>query len=77
MGKLFAAIYDFFARHKPLYWILLVFSTLALAWGASRLTYYEDITDFFPEGKKQLTGVFENMKSGLPKIPVRLSKLPA
>lgn len=63
MGKLFAAIYDFFARHKPLYWILLVFSTLALAWGASRLTYYEDITDFFPEGKKQLTGVFENMKS--------------
>lgn len=63
MDRLFVAIYDFFARHKVWYWVLLVVSIACFGLLASRLDCSEDITDFFPDDGKELLEVFDNMKA--------------
>lgn len=65
MDRVFVAIYDFFERRKRLFYSILAASTVLLASSASRVTFSEQITNFFPDGKDggRHGIVFGNMKA--------------
>ena len=64
MVLLFLSLYDFFEKHRAIFWGVFVSILISLAIGASQIKIEEDITKFFPEDKKveNLNYVFQNSK---------------
>lgn len=64
MNRALIALYDFFERHRVLFWVFLVGSFLLLAWGAMQVRFEENVTRFFPDTKdaRRTSSVFENLK---------------
>ena len=64
MAGLFISIYDFFDRHKTVFWISFAGILLLIAFSASKIKVEEDITRFFPEDERveKLNYVFQNSK---------------
>lgn len=55
MSKIFIAIYNYFQRHKVLFYSFLLISIVLMVWATSLLKIRQNITDFFPtkgEGDK-------------------------
>ena len=63
MSKIFIGIYNFFERHKPLFYSFLVVSVVLMALAVSRISFRHNVTDFFPAtGDNNITAeVFQNL----------------
>ena len=74
MVSFFLFLYDFFEKHKSIFWSAFVSIVVLLAVGAFQIKIEEDITKFFPEDKKveNLNYVFQNSKFA-EKLTVMLS----
>ena len=63
MANLFINIYNFFSRHKALMWLLLCVTVILMIVSAVNVRYVEDITNFFPKQKQDISLVFDNLKA--------------
>ncbi len=63
MGKFFVKIYDYFINHKLLMWLILFASTVLMTIASLQVDYVEDITNFFPKSKDNVSLIFKNLKS--------------
>ncbi len=61
MGKLFVKIFDFFQRYKWGMYLSLFISLALMIVLASRVSYQEDITSFFPKQKQDVAAVFKQI----------------
>ena len=63
MGKFFIAIYHFFEHRKVLFYSFLVVSVALMAVAVSRISFRQNVTDFFPAaGDNDKTAeVFQNL----------------
>lgn len=64
MTKLFIGLYNYFERHKFLFYLSLVASILVMAVFAGQVKFEENVTSFFPDTKDSQTTikVFNNLK---------------
>lgn len=64
MGKFFIGIYDFFAKRRPVLFIVFAAIMAILAWFALQVKFEEDISKILPKDKKieKLNQVFQNSK---------------
>ena len=64
MAKLFIGIYNFFGRHKVVFYLFLAACLAVMSFFASRVTFDENITGFFPDTPEAHTmvEVFDNLK---------------
>src|SRR5579872_5561003 len=64
MVSFFLFLYDFFEKHRAVFWSVFAAFVVLLGIGASQIEIEEDITKFFPEDKKveSLNYVFRNSK---------------
>src|SRR6185436_18726650 len=64
MESFFLSLYDFFEKHKSVFWTVFVSVLTLLVAGASQIKIEEDITRFFSDDKKveKLNYVFQNSK---------------
>ncbi|HOX82503.1 MAG TPA: 1-acyl-sn-glycerol-3-phosphate acyltransferase [Chryseolinea sp.] len=64
MAKPFLYLYDFFAAHRRLFWVVFVGIVMVLGLVASQIKIEEDITKFFPDDERveKLNYVFQNSK---------------
>lgn len=64
MTSFFVHIYDFFRRHKGWLYSSLVVWVALMAFLASRITFQENISSFFPDtaGAERAVNVFDNLK---------------
>jgi 1-acyl-sn-glycerol-3-phosphate acyltransferase len=62
--SLFIHLYHFFHRRKPVFWGVFVLVLGLMAAAASRITFEEDITRFFPDDERvsKLNYIFQNSK---------------
>lgn len=60
MTKIFLNIYDWFERHRTIFYSVLLLSVVALSLMASRISLQEDITSFFGTDEKK-NAIFENV----------------
>ncbi len=74
MEKLFIAIYNYFEKRRPLFWVTLIGSFLLVGWLASHIKLEEDISKILPNDKKieKLNQVFQQSKF-LDKLVVTIS----
>ena len=74
MEKIFSAIYNYFAKHRLVFFIIFAGSFIAVALLASRVHFEEDISKILPKDKKieKLNQVFQNSKF-LDKLVVTVS----
>ena len=63
MSKIFIALYNFFEHHKVLFYSFLVVSIALMAVAVSRISFRQNVTDFFPAaGDNDKTAeVFQNL----------------
>ena len=64
MSNFFIKIYDYFSKHRPAMWSLLVILVGVMALGATQIRYEEDITNFFPEQEQDVSTILKNLKVG-------------
>ena len=64
MSQIFLNLFDFFQHRKRFFWVLFFLITVALGYGATRITIEEDITKFFPDDERveKLDYVFRNSR---------------
>ena len=64
MATIFLSLYDLFHRRKTIFWVVFISILLLLSAGAFQIKIEEDITRFFPDGKRveDLNYVFQNSK---------------
>src|SRR5258708_13604261 len=64
MVLFFLSLYDFFEKHKSIFWSVFISMVVLFAMGTSQIKIEEDITKFFPEDKKveSLNYIFQNSK---------------
>ncbi|MEP6735183.1 MAG: 1-acyl-sn-glycerol-3-phosphate acyltransferase [Chryseolinea sp.] len=64
MATLFVNLYDFFARRRPIFWVVFTTILLLFSYGAWKVELEEDITKFFPDDPRvqDLQDVFQNSK---------------
>ena len=57
-------VYDFFQKHKLIFWIVLLLSSAFLVYFGTKIRYEEDVTKLLPSSDEDnSTGVvFENLK---------------
>lgn len=63
MDKFFIHIYEWFDRHPRIFYSVLFVSILVFALMGSRISFQEDITNFFNNSKQTKNSVFENFKA--------------
>ncbi|MCF0168314.1 MAG: hypothetical protein HUJ93_06720, partial [Bacteroidales bacterium] len=65
MNRVFLSIYRYFRGHKTLLWSLLAGIVLCCAAAASRISFVEDISSFFPqkEESRRLDNAFQHIGS--------------
>ncbi len=65
MERLFGNIYRYLEHHKKTYWVLLLVTILLCAWGASRVSFEEDISKMMSldNETKELSRLLQNSKS--------------
>lgn len=61
MSKLFVHIFDWFERHRGLFYLVLLSVVVACALMASRVTFQENITNFFGRDDKQGGALFDKV----------------
>lgn len=78
MTQFFIGLYNYFERHKVLFYISLCFCVSLMGFFASKVTFEENVTHFFPDTKDSQNAikVFENLKIK-DKIIVMLSPVEA
>lgn len=64
MTQFFIRLYDYFERHKVLFYLSLCICVLFIGYYACQLKYEENVTRFFPDTKdnRNITKVFDNLK---------------
>ena len=64
MTKFFIALYNYFERHKFLFYLTLLSTTLLMAFFACQVRFEENVTRFFPDTKdsQNAAKVFDNLK---------------
>lgn len=72
MKTLFLAIYQYFARHRKIFYAVFAATTILLIAGATRIRLDENISSFFPQNDENIDFVMRNMKT-MDKIIVILS----
>lgn len=61
MIKIFLNIYDWFERHRTIFYSVLLLSVVALSVMASRVSLQENITSFFSGSDDKKSAIFENV----------------
>ena len=61
MGKFFVYIYEWFDRHKSVFYVILTALILTLGFFAVQVRFNENISNFFSKDEKS-SAVFENIK---------------
>ena len=63
MSKIFIGIYNFFERHKVLFYCFLILCVGAMAGAVSKITFRQNVTDFFPAASNNdnTAEVFQNL----------------
>ena len=61
MIKIFLNIYDWFERHRTIFYSVLMLSVVALSVMASRVSLQENITSFFSGSDDKKSAIFENV----------------
>ena len=63
MSKIFIGIYNFFERHKVLFYCFLILCVGAMAVAVSKITFRQNVTDFFPAASNNdnTAEVFQNL----------------
>ena len=61
MSRFFVSIYDWFDRHKPVFWAVLTIFTLTLILFAVQVRFNENVSNFFSKDDKS-SAVFDNIK---------------
>ena len=64
MTQFFISLYNYFERHKVLFYLSLCACVLFMGYFASQIRFEENVTSFFPDTKdnKNITKVFDNLK---------------
>ena len=63
MHRIFVKIYNFFRRHRPVFWVSMFSSFAIFLFMASRIHLEENITSFFPSGNSShMAEVYSNLK---------------
>lgn len=64
MTKFFVGLYNYFERHKVLFYLSLSVCILFMALFAAQVRFEENVTSFFPDTKdsQNAINVFENLK---------------
>ena len=70
MTKFFVGLYNYFERHKVLFYLSLSVCILFMALFAAQVRFEENVTSFFPDTKdsQNAINVFENLKINFKKI---------
>ena len=63
MANLFINIYNFFSHNKAFMWLLLGVTVILMIVSAVNVRYVEDITNFFPKQKQDISLIFDNLKA--------------
>ena len=61
MSRIFIYIYDWFEKHRVAFWVILLSLVVVLAVMASRVSYGENITNFFNNSSEEKNATFENL----------------
>ena len=61
MSRIFIYIYDWFEKHRIAFWVILLSLVVVLAVMASRVSYGENITNFFNNSSEEKNATFENL----------------
>lgn len=63
MHRIFVKIYNFFRRHRPVFWVSMFSSFAVFLFMASKIHLEENITSFFPSGNSShMAEVYSNLK---------------
>lgn len=63
MHRIFVKIYNFFRRHRPVFWVSMFSSFAIFLFMASKIHLEENITSFFPSGNSShMEEVYSNLK---------------
>ena len=64
MTQFFIRLYNYFQRHKVLFYLLLCVCVLFMGYFAWQVRFEENVTRFFPDKKnsQNITKVFDNLK---------------
>ena len=64
MTQFFIRLYDYFERHKVLFYLSLCVCVLTMGYFAWQVRFEENVTRFFPDTKdnRNITKVFDNLK---------------
>lgn len=63
MHRIFVKIYNFFRRHRPVFWVSMFSSFAIFLFMASKIQLEENITSFFPSGNSShMAEVYSNLK---------------
>ncbi len=62
MSEFFIKIYDYFRSHRGVMWMVLMTLIVVMGVGTMRLSYDEDITNFFPEEQQDLSRQLSSLK---------------
>ncbi len=62
MSNIFIKIYDYFASHRGVMWAILITLIAVMSVGVTRLSYDEDITNFFPEQQQDISNTISSLK---------------
>lgn len=63
MHRVFVKIYNFFRRHRPVFWVSMFSSFAIFLFMASKIHLEENITSFFPSGNSShMAEVYSNLK---------------
>lgn len=63
MHRIFVKIYNFFRRHRPVFWVSMFSSFAIFLFMASKIHLEENITSFFPSGNSShMAEVYSNLK---------------
>lgn len=66
MARLFVYIYDYFAAHRKLYWLVLILSFLLVSIGAMRIKFQTDINQMIPHDAniEAMNNILNHTKAG-------------
>lgn len=62
MSNFFIFLFEFFAKRKALMYIIVIALFVVMAFFSAKIDFKEDITNFFPDGNKNASIVFDNLK---------------
>ena len=62
MSSLFIKVYEFLRIHRTIMWSVIIALTIVMSFGAINIRYEEDINNFFPENKQNVSHILSSLK---------------